>query len=88
MRPQRTRHTTHLGVAQQQLVDVGAAELGQLAVLGEHNDGDVAVGEHGELVGLLHEAGLALEVRDRAVAVLGDALDLDLLAAHLEVGEA
>lgn len=50
--------------------------------MSKDDDRDIRVREDGQLVGLFEKARLALEVRDGAIAILLDALDLDLLATH------
>jgi hypothetical protein len=71
-----------LGVLEQDLVHAGARVLVELLVRVEHDERDLAVAELGQLHGLLEDAVLALGERHLAVAVVLDALDLDLLAAH------
>lgn len=51
-------------------VEVGRAELVWLAVGAEDEDRDGDAAEHAELVRLLHQAGLALQERDVAVALV------------------
>ncbi|KAI0565863.1 hypothetical protein FGB62_14g287 [Gracilaria domingensis] len=52
----------------------------------EDDDSDLGVAEHGELHGLLEQPIAALGEGDLAVAKVGDALDADLLAAHVGAG--
>lgn len=52
-----------LGVLQQNFVHVGAGVLEQLVGRVEDDEGDLAVTENAQLVGLLHEAELALSER-------------------------
>jgi len=49
-----------LGVLEQDAIHVGAGVLVQLVAGREDDQGDLAVAEHGQLVGLLHHAELAL----------------------------
>jgi len=49
-----------LGVLEQDAIHVGAGVLVQLVARREDDQGDLAVAEHGQLVGLLHHAELAL----------------------------
>ena len=70
------------GVAQEEEVDVGGAELGELAIVAKDDDGHLRIGQDGEFVRLFEETGFALEIGDRAVAILLDGLDLDLFATH------
>ena len=49
----------------------------------EDDDGDLAVAEHAQLVGLLHQPELALGEGHLTVALVRDPGDLDLLATHL-----
>ncbi len=45
----------------------------------EDDDGDLAVAEHTQLVGLLHQAELALRERHLTVALVADASDLEAI---------
>lgn len=61
-----------------------AAVVGELAGGGEHDDGELSVAEHAQLVGLLHDAGSPLGVGHLPVGRVLDLLDLDLALPHLD----
>ena len=50
----------------------------------EDDDGDLAVAEDGQLVGLLHQTKLALGEGHLSVPFVGDPLDGDLFTAHAQ----
>ena len=52
-----------LSVLEEDLVHIGAGVLVQLVARAEDNEGDLTVTEHGQLVGLLHDAELSLVKR-------------------------
>jgi hypothetical protein len=68
---------------EQHLVDVSARVLEQFVLRVEHDEGNVAVAQHAELHGLLHQTILALGEGDLAVALVRNADDFDLLPPHL-----
>jgi len=71
-----------LCVFQQNLVHVRAGVLEQLVVRVEDDDGDLAVAQHAQLVGFLHQAELPLGEGHLSVSLVRDPLDGDLLATH------
>ena len=52
-----------LGVLEQDVVHVGAGVLEQLVAAAEHDQSDLTVAQHAQLVRLLHQAELALRER-------------------------
>ena len=59
-----------------------AAELVELAAVGEDDERDLGVAEHGELVGLLEQSVPALGEGDLAVDLVLDPLQLDPPPPH------
>ena len=53
-----------LGVANEDGVHVGAGVLVQLAVVGDHDNGNLTVTQDGELIGFLQQASLTLTEGD------------------------
>ena len=69
-------------IFEKDLVHVGAGVLEQLVVRVEDDDGDLAVAEDTQLVGLLHQPELSLGERHLTISLVGDALDGYLLSTH------
>lgn len=61
-----------LGVLEQNFVHVSAGILEQLVCAVEDDQGDLAVTEHTQLIGLLHQAKLALRKRHLPVPLVRD----------------
>jgi len=71
-----------LGVLEQHFVHVGRRVLVEFVRTAEDDQGDLAVAQHRQLVRLLHHAEFALVERHLSIALVGNARDLNLLAAH------
>lgn len=72
-----------LGVLEQHLVHVGAGVLEQLVGVVEDDEGNLAVAQHAQLIGLLHQPKLPLGEGHLAVPFISDSLDLNLFPPHL-----
>ncbi len=70
-------------ILEEDLVHVCGGVLEELVVRVEDDDGDLAVAEDAQLVGLLHEAELPLREGHLTVTFVGDPGNRNLLAAHL-----
>ena len=72
------------GVFEEDLVHVRGGVLEELVVRVEDDDGDLAVAQHAEFIGLLHKAELALGERHLSIALVADARNRDLFPAHVD----
>ena len=70
-----TLSNTHTCILQQDLVHVCAGVLEQLVVGVEDDDGDLAVAQHAQLVGFLHQAELPLGEGHLSVPLVRNPLD-------------
>ncbi len=75
-----------LGVLEQNAVHVGAGVLEQLVVAIKYDDHDLALAQHTQLVGFLHEAELALCECHLAIALVGDLVYGDFFPSHSIIG--
>ena len=70
-------------IFEKDLVHVCGGVLEELVVRVEDDDGDLAVAEDAQLVGLLHEAELPLREGHLTVTLVGDPGNRNLLTSHL-----
>lgn len=72
-----------LGILQQDAVHIGTSILKQLVIAVEYDNDNLALAQHAQLVGLFHEAKLALGECDLTIALVGDLRYSNFLSAHL-----
>jgi len=73
-----------LGVFEEDFVHVGGGVLEQFVAAAEDDEGDLAVAQHRQLVGLLHQPEFAFGERHLSVAFVRDPRNLNLLPAHFD----
>lgn len=74
---------TNLCISHQDFINIRAGILHKLVVgVVEDDQCNLAIAEHTELIGLLHEAMLSFQECNLSVTIVGNRLDSDLFATH------